>query len=122
MRKRSPDRLFVLRDTYIGTWGDGDNIPGVDWLREPIADDRAQPFVAMADDRVVGCVVPVIQRDHTDGVLSKGVHVLPDYQRRGIGSSLLAHALQWYRDMGVQKTWVWPWNPNGGTIVERHAE
>jgi GNAT superfamily N-acetyltransferase len=137
VRPLSVDRLYVLRDTYVGTWGAGDHIPGVDWLREPITDDRAQPFVAMVDDRPVGCVVPVIQRDRTEGVLSKGVHVLPDFQRRGIGSSLLIHALQWYRDMDIAKAWVWPWNPkgeeeteqaelfylaNGGTIVERHAE
>ena len=109
------------------------SVSKVKWLRGPIEDNRTQPFVATADGKTVGCVVPVIKRELGEGVLSKGVHVLPDYQRKGIGTSLLITALGWFQYKDVGKAWVWPWNPaglsetaaavrfylaNGGTIID----
>lgn len=111
--KLAANRLGVLREVYIRTWGKAELVPQVSWLHEPIADNRAQPFVAIVDEKLVGCVVPVIKPDTGEGVLSKGVHVLPAFQRRRIGTSLLMIALEWFREMAVDKAWVWPWNPNG---------
>ena len=90
----------------------------MEWLREPIEDNRAQPFVATVGGKTVGCVVPVIKRESGEGVLSKGVHVLPDHQRKGIGALLLGTALRWFQHMDVGKAWVWPWNPGGAVETE----
>jgi RimJ/RimL family protein N-acetyltransferase len=64
-------------------------------------------FVAEIDGRIVG----VLGMEGT-GVAELGMFVASDIRRRGIGSALLAIALDWAREKGAHKVAleVWPHN------------
>jgi putative acetyltransferase len=65
----------------------------------------AVSLVAVVDDRVVGHIAfsPVTLSDSTEGWYGLGpVSVLPEYQRRGIGTALIREGLSRLKGMGAR--------------------
>jgi putative acetyltransferase len=61
-------------------------------------------IVAVDDGRVIGHLGVGREEGHaTEHVASLGMWVAPEWRGRGIGSALLAAAIGWAREMGVEK-------------------
>ncbi|WP_406864818.1 N-acetyltransferase [Streptomyces sp. HUAS MG47] len=90
----------AVREVHARAFGDGDRVPGlVDALRVAGAALAPMSFVAVADDQVVGHVLLSATRLDAprrivDVLSLSPLGVVPEYQRRGIGTRLVAHALR----------------------------
>ncbi|MGH3670352.1 MAG: GNAT family N-acetyltransferase, partial [Pseudonocardiaceae bacterium] len=85
------------RGAYSDAFLDGDVIADrltvwTDRLRDP--DPSHRTFLAENDDGLVGFAHAVLDDDPTWGALIDNLHVIPEQQRRGIGSRLLALTAQ----------------------------
>ncbi|MFQ6095340.1 MAG: GNAT family N-acetyltransferase [Candidatus Bathyarchaeia archaeon] len=78
-----------------------------------------QPFIAYLRTKPVGCVSPRLDVESKVGILDGGVHVLPQYRRQRIGTTLLLTALRWLRNRGMEKAKVTPFNPEGEDAIQR---
>lgn len=78
-----------------------------------------QPFLAYLGTKPVGCVSPRLDRESKVGVLDGGVHILPEYRRQRIGTTLLLKALKWLKDHGMERAKVTPFNPEGEEATQR---
>ena len=78
-----------------------------------------QPFIAYLGGKPVGCVSPRLDEESRMGVLDGGVHVLPEYRRQHIGTTLLLTALRWLKQHGMKGAWVTPWNPESEEATRR---
>jgi len=86
-------------------------------IRWASRDDSAQIFVAEADRRVVGFLM--LERPGTwwNRVAEIGwIAVLPDYQRKGIGSSLIQKMGQYAEEKDIRKLYVEPSVKNNTAI------
>ncbi|WP_198675818.1 GNAT family N-acetyltransferase [Kribbella monticola] len=89
----------VVREVQARAFGDGERVPDlVDALRVAPASLAPLSWVATVDDTVVGhvmlsgCRLDALPR-LVDVVTLSPLGVLPEYQGRGIGTRLVAHAL-----------------------------
>jgi predicted N-acetyltransferase YhbS len=80
------------------------------YIRKPDA-DKFFPFVAEEDDRIVGVIFSSVDEFIVNGeprtcdyISSLRVH--PDHQRRGIGSSLVNHAVESGKEEGAEVFWA----------------
>lgn len=104
------------RRTYRGLFNDDFLDNEADANRKLVWHDRLSvsrddQFVCLAeaDDRVVGFVCAYGGEDAQWGSLIDNLHVMPEYQRQGVGSQLMARAFDWikatYPEQGVY-LWV----------------
>ncbi|MEM4736202.1 MAG: GNAT family N-acetyltransferase [Candidatus Thorarchaeota archaeon] len=115
------EHLDVMGEILMRTWGGFIRSPEVTRRRvgPSLSAGIEQPFIAYLGDRPVGCVSPRLDLDSRIGVLDGGVHVLPEYRRQSIGSTLLKTALKWLKDRGMVAAEVTPFNPEGDEAVKR---
>lgn len=117
----SRDELKEVGRIMIVTWGG--------FIKSPESAERRlgpylqagleQPFIAYLAEKPVGCVSPRLEVESKVGVLDGGVHVLPEYRRQHIGTTLLLTALKWLRDKGMKRAKVTPFNPEGEEATRR---
>jgi ribosomal protein S18 acetylase RimI-like enzyme len=73
------------------------------FFRRPWTRDQAS-IVAVAGDRVIGhLTVSREEGSSTRHVASLGMTVAPDWRGKGVGSALLAEAIRWAGEVGVEK-------------------
>ncbi|HYG57925.1 MAG TPA: GNAT family N-acetyltransferase [Symbiobacteriaceae bacterium] len=96
--------------------------------RDPVSPDRFRTMVlldpnhdpesllvAEVDGQPVGLLIGRVQKGHTevsyirDKAYITAMFVAPQYQRQGIGSQLLEHALNWFRSQGKKTVLVSPY-------------
>jgi putative acetyltransferase len=99
IRPETADDHRAVREAHTRAFGDGERIPGlVEALRVAEAATPPMSFVATVDDRVVGHVLLSAARLDAprrivDVLTLSPLGVVPEFQRRGIGTRLIAHAL-----------------------------
>jgi len=115
------DKLRDIGRILVKTWGGFITRPEEteQYLAADVAAGRTQPFIAYLGDAPVGCVCARANDETRIGRLDGGVHVLPAYRRRGVGTALLRAALAWLKDKGMTSARVTPWNPEGEDAVAR---
>jgi len=75
-----------------------------EFLRRARGQGRLLPFVAYLDSTPVGSTLLVIRGGAAE--LFGGVHVLPGFRRRGVGSAILRAALRHAHSLGVKRVYV----------------
>ncbi len=115
------DRLREVGKILVRTWGGFIEDPQttIDYIGPYVDAGLEQPFIAYLGDRPVGCVSPRLDRESKSGILDGGVHVLHEYRRRRIGTTLLISALEWLRGNGMTSAWVTPGNPESQEATRR---
>ena len=63
-------------------------------------DNDIQVWVASEESRVVGFVALKLHAENRMGEIYM-IAVDPDFQRRGVGTALTNHSLEWFKDAGV---------------------
>lgn len=107
IRRETPDDHREVREVHTRAFGDGVRVPGlVEALRVAEAALAPMSFVAVVDDRVVGHVLLSATRLDAprrivDVLSLSPLGVVPEFQRQGIGTRLVAHALQAADSQGV---------------------
>ncbi|MFC7817058.1 GNAT family N-acetyltransferase [Streptomyces sp. NPDC057367] len=107
IRQETPDDHREVREVHTRAFGDGVRVPGlVEALRVAEAALAPMSFVAVLDDRVVGHVLLSAgrldaPRRIVDVLSLSPLGVVPEFQRQGIGTRLIAHALQAAGSQGV---------------------
>ncbi|MFD4370591.1 GNAT family N-acetyltransferase [Streptomyces sp. NPDC058527] len=107
MRREGADDHREVREVHTRAFGDGDRVPGlVEALRVADAPLAPMSFVAVVDDRVVGHVLLSASRLDAprrivDVLSLSPLGVLPEFQRQGIGTQLITHALKAADSEGV---------------------
>jgi GNAT superfamily N-acetyltransferase len=91
----------------------------VEWVGPKVEAGLEQPFIAYLQDKPIGTVGPLLDRESKSGRLNGGVHVLPEDRRQHVGTTLLMASLKWLRDHGMKEAWVTPWNPKNEGAIER---
>ena len=80
---------------------------------------QAQMKIDRSNDKPVGCVSPRLNKETKSGVLDGGVHVLHEYRRQYVGTTLLLQALKWLKENGMEGAWVTPNNPESDEATKR---
>ncbi|WP_350284065.1 GNAT family N-acetyltransferase [Streptomyces graminofaciens] len=99
IRQETADDHREVREVHTRAFGDGERVPGlVEALRVAEAALAPISFVATVDDRVVGHVLLSATRLDAprrivDVLSLSPLGVLPEFQRQGIGTQLIASAL-----------------------------
>jgi putative acetyltransferase len=98
IRPERPAEADAVRDVHRRAFGDERIVRLVDALRAMPAALAPVSLVATVDDRVVGNVLLTASRLDApprlvDVLVLSPLAVLPEHQRRGIGSALVEHAL-----------------------------
>jgi GNAT superfamily N-acetyltransferase len=115
------NQLADVGKILVMTWGGFIKDPEVTvkWVTPKMEAGLEQPFIAYLEGKPVGTVCPLLDRESGSGRLDGGVHVLPEYRRQHIGTTLLMTALKWLKQNGMKEAWVMPWNPEGETAIQR---
>ncbi len=121
MKPASRDELKDIGKIMVVTCGGFVKSPeSTEKYYEPyLSAGLSQPFLAYLGTKPVGCVSPRLDMESKVGILDGGVHVLPEYRRQRIGTTLLLTALQWLKDKGMEKVKVTPFNPEGEDATQR---
>ncbi|WP_436763175.1 GNAT family N-acetyltransferase [Streptosporangium sp. V21-05] len=99
IRQETADDHRDVREVHTRAFDDGERVPGlVEALRVAEAAPAPMSFVATVDGRVVGHVLLSAARLDAprrivDVLSLSPLGVLPEFQRQGIGTRLVAHAL-----------------------------
>lgn len=107
IRRETADDHQDVREVHTRAFGDGERVPGlVEALRVAGAPLAPMSFVATVDDRVVGHVLLSAgrldaPRRIVDVLSLSPLGVVPEFQRQGIGTRLIAHALDAADSQGV---------------------
>ncbi len=115
------NELIEMGKILVVTWGGFIKKPEVTERRVGpyLSAGLEQPFLAFLGTKPVGCVSPRLDMESRVGILDGGVHVLPEYRRQRIGTTLLLKALQWLKNRGMEKAKVTPFNPEGEESTQR---
>lgn len=112
--EREGGREACGEESVGGDWEDiGHHLGGfikdpkttVKWVGPKVEAGLEQPFIAYLEGKPVGTVCPLVDRKSASGRLDGGVHVLPEYRRQRIGTTLLITALKWLRNNGMKDAW-----------------
>jgi putative acetyltransferase len=107
IRQENPDDHRDVREVHVRAFGDNDRVPGlVEALRVAEAPLPPMSYVAVVDERVVGHVLLSAgrldaPRRIVDVLSLSPLGVVPELQGRGIGTQLIAHALDEADRQGV---------------------
>ncbi|MFI7687775.1 GNAT family N-acetyltransferase [Nonomuraea sp. NPDC049655] len=107
IRRETADDHQNVREVHTRAFGDGERVPGlVEALRVAEAALAPMSFVATVDDRVVGHVLLSATRLDAprrivDVLSLSPLGVAPEFQRQGIGTRLIAYALDAADSQGV---------------------
>ncbi|MER6508715.1 N-acetyltransferase [Nonomuraea sp. NPDC001636] len=107
IRRETADDHQDVREVHTRAFGDGERVPGlVEALRVAEAPLAPMSFVATVDARVVGHVLLSAgrldaPRRIVDVLSLSPLGVVPEFQRQGIGTRLIAHALDAADSQGV---------------------
>jgi putative acetyltransferase len=107
IRQETTDDHRDVREVHTRAFGDSDRVPGlVEALRDAEAALAPMSFVATVDDRVVGHVLLSAARLDAprrivDVLTLSPLGVVPEFQRQGVGTRLIAHALKAADSQGV---------------------
>ncbi|MFM9557494.1 GNAT family N-acetyltransferase [Streptomyces caniscabiei] len=107
IRQETADDHRGVREVHTRAFGDDERIPGlVEALRATAAATAPLSYVATVDDRIVGHVLLSAARLDAprrivDVLTLSPLGVLPEFQRQGIGTRLVAHALAAADGQGV---------------------
>ncbi|WP_406392455.1 N-acetyltransferase [Streptomyces sp. NBC_00882] len=107
IRQETADDHRGVREVHTRAFGDGERVPGlVEALRAAEAAPAPMSFVATVEDRVVGHVLLSAgrldaPRRVVDVLTLSPLGVVPEFQRLGIGTRLIAHALAAADGQGV---------------------
>lgn len=114
-------QLAEVGKILVITWGRFIKDPEttVKWVGPKVEAGLEQPFIAYLEGKPVGTVCPLLDRKSASGRLDGGVHVLPEYRRQRIGTTLLITALKWLKNNGMKEAWVTPWNPESEMATQR---
>ncbi|MEU0208689.1 N-acetyltransferase [Streptomyces canus] len=99
IRKETAGDHRDVREVHTRAFGDGERVPGlVEALRVAEAASAPMSYVATVDGRVVGHVLLSAARLDAprrivDVLTLSPLGVIPEFQRQGIGTQLIAHAL-----------------------------
>jgi len=117
----SKDELIDVGKILVVTWGGFVKSPEATerYVKPYLSAGLEQPFLACLGTKPVGCVIPKLDTESKVGVLDGGVHVLPEYRRQRIGTTLLLTALQWLKNHGMERAKVTPYNPEGEEATQR---
>jgi GNAT superfamily N-acetyltransferase len=98
------NQLGEVGKILVITWGGFIKDPEttVKWVGPTVEAALEQPFIAYLEDSPVGTVSPLLDRESESGRLDGGVHVLPEYRRQHVGTTLLIAALKWLKDHGMK--------------------
>jgi GNAT superfamily N-acetyltransferase len=115
------NQLREVGKILVVTWGGfiKDSETTVKWVGPKVEAGLEKPFIAYLEDNPVGTVSPLLDRESESGRLDGGVHVLPEFRRQHVGTTLLITALKWLKDNGMKEAWVTPWNPEGERAIQR---
>jgi GNAT superfamily N-acetyltransferase len=115
------EQLIDIGKILVVTWkGFIENPESSERYLKPHIEARIeQPFIAYLGTKPVGCVTPKLDNLSKVGVLDGGVHVLPEYRRQHVGTTLLLTALRWLKEHGMESVKVTPWNPEGEEAIKR---
>lgn len=115
------NRLREVGEILVITWGGFIKSPDVTERRVGpyLSAGLEQPLIAYLENKSVGCVCPRLDVESKIGILDGGVHVLPKYRRKHIGTTLLLTALQWLKKHGMKAAKVTPFNPKGEKAIHR---
>jgi len=115
------NHIIDVGKILVITWGGFIKNPEttVKWVSPKMEAGLEQPFIAYLEDKPVGTVCPLLDRESASGRLDGGVHVLPEYRRQRVGTTLLLTALRWLKNNGMKQAWVTPWNPEGEAAIQR---
>jgi len=107
VRQERADDYQAVRDVHARAFGDGERVPTlVDALRSAPTSHAPLSLVATAGERVVGhvmlsaCRLDALPR-LVDVLSLSPLGVLPEFQRRGIGTRLVADALTGAESRGI---------------------
>jgi GNAT superfamily N-acetyltransferase len=114
-------QLRQVGEILVVTWGGFIKDPEttVRYVGPHMESGLEQPFLAYHGEKPVGCVSPRLQPESKAGMLDGGVHVLPEYRRQRIGTTLLLTALKWLKEHGMKTAWVTPNNPESEEATKR---
>ncbi|MFF9909149.1 GNAT family N-acetyltransferase [Streptomyces sp. NPDC013457] len=107
IRQETADDHRDVRELHARAFGDGERVPGlVEALRAAEAAWAPMSFVAVVDDQVVGHVLLSATRLDAprrivDVLSLSPLGVVPEFQGQGIGTRLVAHALEAADSQGV---------------------
>ncbi|MEU8135459.1 GNAT family N-acetyltransferase [Streptodolium elevatio] len=107
IREETGDDHRDVRDVHRRAFGGDERIPGlVEALRVAEAALAPMSFVAVVDDRIVGHVLLSATRLDAprrivDVLSLSPLGVAPEFQRQGVGTQLIAHALEAADNQGV---------------------
>lgn len=107
IRQERAEDHETVREVHMRAFGDGERVPAlVDALRAAVASVPPLSLVATVDERVVGhvmlsaCRLDALPR-LVDVVSLSPLGVLPEFQRKGIGTRLVAEALAGADSRGI---------------------
>ena len=98
------DLLRIRKETFkeFGSWYNITNEEGFkQGMRSRIGRNDIKVFVAIKNDQPVGYVYCQIHSDNRASI--RNISVLPNYRKRGVGSALMARALDFLRKNRVQR-------------------
>jgi GNAT superfamily N-acetyltransferase len=121
MKPINKNQLIEVGKILVVTWGGFIKDPEttVRYVGPHMEAGLEQPFIAYLGEISVGCVSPKLDKETKSGVLDGGVHVLPEYRRQRIATTLLLTALKWLKENGMESAWVTPGNPESVEATQR---
>jgi RimJ/RimL family protein N-acetyltransferase len=114
IRSHARERSYVLMEQY------GKGIASeLDFIRT-LDRQRNLLIVAAAGVEVIGCLAGLQaddgKREETAGTLNLGLHLREEFRGKGIGTQMLAYAIDWARERGFKKIEATIFTPNSHSI------
>ncbi len=114
IRSNARERSYVLMEQYgRGIASELEFVRTLDRLRNLL-------IVATAGVEVIGCLAGLQaddgKREETAGVLQLGLHLREEFRGKGIGTQMLAYAIDWARERGFKRIQAIIFTPNRRSI------